>query len=94
MKQESPAFRHGECQISEYYKIELDPANVRLLDSTVPEDEWTDPGALPLSSMREGLISKWNASAFQLDEKHIHLQPESIVTTISISEKEFIPFSI
>ncbi len=80
--------------ISEYYKIELDPANVRLPDSTVPEDEWTDPGALPLSSMREGLISKWNAPAFQLDEKHIHLQPESIVTTISISEKEFIPFSI
>ena len=80
--------------ISRYYGIEPDAANVRLPGSAVPEDEWTDPAACLLSPEREGLISKWYAPAFQLEKKHVHLQSDSIVTTIGISEKEFIPFSI
>ncbi len=80
--------------ISEYYEFEPETEDVRLPGSPVPEAEWKDPGAVPLSPQREGLISKWYAPAFQLEEKHVHLQADSIVTTISISEKEFIPFSI
>ena len=80
--------------IYSYYEIEPDAANVRLPGSPVPQEEWTDPGAITLSPEKEGLVTKWYAPAFQLEEKHVHLQPESIVTTVSISEKEFIPFSI
>ena len=80
--------------LSDYYGIELDAANVRLPGSPVPEEEWNDPAEQLLSAKREGLTSKWFAPAFQLEEKHVHLQPESIVTTIAISENEFIPYSI
>lgn len=80
--------------ISEYYGEELDPANIRLPGSEVPEDEWKDPGAVILPPQREGLTAKWYSPAFQIEEKHVNIQPESIVTTIGISEKEFIPFSM
>ena len=80
--------------ISEFYGVEPDTANVRLPGSPVPEDEWKDPADVFLSPEREGLVSKWSAPAFQLEKEHIHLQPESIVTTVGISEKEFIPYSL
>lgn len=80
--------------ISAYYGVEPDPSGIRLPGSEVSEDEWKDPGAVILPPQREGLVSKWSLPAFQIDEKHVHLQPESIVTTVGISEKEFIPFSI
>ena len=80
--------------ISGYYGIDPEVDNVRMPGDDIPEDEWKDPGELPLPPRPEGLISKWNAPAFRLDENHVHLRSGSIVTTISISEKEFIPFSM
>lgn len=80
--------------ISAYYGIELDTTGIRLPGSEVPEAEWNDPGAVILPPHRDGLTSKWSSPAFQIDESRVHLKPESIVTTIGISEKEFIPFSM
>ena len=80
--------------ISDFYGIEPDAANVRLPDSPVPEEEWRDPADIALSAERKGLIAKWSAPAFQLGKQYVHLQPESIVTTIGISENEFIPYSL
>ena len=80
--------------ISAFYGIEPDAKNVRLPGSPIPEDEWTDPARAPLSPERAGLTTKWSRPAFQLGEDQVHLQPDCIVTTIGISEKEFIPFNL
>ena len=79
--------------ISDFYEIELDAANVRLPDSPVAEEEWKDPADRMLSRELGVLIPKWSAPAFQIEKKHVHIQPESIVTTIGISENEFLPYS-
>ncbi len=78
---------------SGFYGIEPDEANVRLPGSPIPEEEWKDPADISLSPEREGLASKWFSPAFQIEKEHVNLQPESIVTTIGISEKEFLPYS-
>ena len=80
--------------ISGYYGIDPEIDNVRMPGDDIPEDEWKDPGELTLPPRPEGLISKWSSPAFRLDENHVHLQSDSIVTTVNISEKEFIPFSM
>ena len=80
--------------LSEFYGIKLETEHVRLPESPVPDEEWEDPAKQVLSLEREGWVSKWSSPAFQIDHKLVHLQPESIVTTIHIPEKEFIPYSI
>ena len=79
--------------ISDFYGLEPDATDVRLPGSPISEEEWKDPADISLSAERQGLISKWSAPAFQLEKKHVHLQSESIVTTIGISENEFLPYS-
>lgn len=80
--------------LSAFYEIDLDATGLRMPGDEINLAEWEDPAREALSPEHEGLARKWSGPAFQIHEEHVGLLPDSIVTTVGIDEKEFIPFSI
>ncbi len=80
---------------SDFYGVELSTEGIRLRDSAVADEEWTDPAAQPICARGLIHVQKWNQPAFQVADAGIaHLQPDSLVYNVRIPEKEFMRFNI